>query len=81
MFKIGDVSYPVLKIELKKKVNFKRLGGKMSQLFKVLFVVMSMICLLIEKCTCYQILVIGLLLGIMFELEQKTKHDKEDCDE
>lgn len=52
----------------------------MDTIFKILLLIMSMVCLLVEKSSCFEILVIGLLFGILFEIEKRSK-DKDKKDE
>lgn len=45
----------------------------MNNVLNILLVIIAMISLIIEKSSCFEILVVGLLLGIMFELEKGPK--------
>ena len=38
--------------------------------------VMSMICLLLERCSCYQLIVVALLFSILFELNSKNENNE-----
>lgn len=48
----------------------------MEKIFQILIMVMSMICLLLERCSCYQLIVVALLFSILFELNNKNKSNE-----
>jgi len=46
-----------------------------KQIFNLILVLIFMSVLIVERSSCFEIMVVGLLLGIMLELE-KNKNDK-----